>query len=103
MSKITLDSVARLLILGAFVYARNNGNFNPMDVVIAYYSSLFILFLFNLLGSSSSYLRYDQGQSVSIFLTGYSDQCIADSTNNFAPTLYSCRKPAECHGEYFKF
>ena len=78
MSKITLDSVARLLILGAFVYARNDGNFNPLDVVIAYYSSLAVLFLFNLLGSSSSYLRYEKGQSVSIFLTGCTDQGIAD-------------------------
>ena len=86
MVKITLDSAARLLILGAFVYARNDGNFNPLDVVIVYYSSLAVLFLFNLLGSSSSYLRYEKGQSVSIFLTGFSDPDIADSTYNFAPT-----------------
>ena len=45
--KITLDCVARITLFSAFLYVLNEGQFSSPKTVIAYYTTLLLLFIFN--------------------------------------------------------
>ena len=45
--KTTLDCVARIVLFSTWLYVQNKGQFSSARTVIAYYSTLLVLVLFN--------------------------------------------------------
>ena len=47
LMKTILDCVARIVLFSAWLYVQNEGQFSSTKTVIAYYSTLMVLVLFN--------------------------------------------------------
>ena len=54
--KTMLDSISRILLFSTWLYVINDGQFSSTKTVIAYYSTLMVLFVFNaVLNKQSDY------------------------------------------------
>ena len=53
LTRIILDCVARLVLFSTWLYVQNEGQFSSAWTVIAYYSTLMVLILFNALFTKS--------------------------------------------------
>lgn len=51
--KIVFDVVSRILLFSAWMYTSNGGQFSTIRTVMAYYSNLLILIIFNVIFTSN--------------------------------------------------